>query len=419
MVVLTPNCAFLSETSRMIEIYKALKNLDIPVIIATHGGTYEFIFDREKIPYEIINPKYSHARCLKYIEGVISRGKEPIFTADEIIDQVKNEIGVFKKYDAKVVISGFNLSSKISTSACNIPLLVTHLGSLIPIVIERGLGQFYEYLHNSFTDLLPRRWINGLMGFILKNVKGRIKEYNVAADRFHVPQVKGIADLIMGDYNLITDVPEILGISEDEVDNWRPNNLRIFRSSTRMAYVGPIFANLFHKIPEDVLEFLKTEKPLVYVAMNSGHLKDVSLVCQSLVELDIRAVVCSTVHEITELNEKILVKDFLPSHLIMPHCSLAIINGGQGTVQTAINSGIPIIGFPLQPEQNLNLMLVQNHGAGICMSLFDLRRGKLKSIINEALHNPNFALAAKKMQCWQTRKDGPAEVASLVAQLVV
>lgn len=402
----------------MIEIYKALKIIGIPTMIATHGGTYEFIFDQEKIPFEIINPKYSHARCLRYIEGVISRGKEPVFNANEIIDQVNSEIDLFQKCNAKAVISGFNLSSKISTSACNIPLLVTHLGSLIPIVIEQGLGQFYEYMHNSFTDLLPRSWINGLMGFILKNVKGSIKEYNLAAERLNVPQLKGIADLIMGDYNLITDVPEILGISESEVDNWRPNNLRIYRSTIRLAYTGPIFANLFHKIPDDVLEFLKTEKPIIYVAMNSGESKDVSLVCQALLDLDVRTVVCSTVHDITQSNENILVKDFLPSHLIMPHCSLAIINGGQGAVQTAINSGIPIIGFPLQPEQNLNLMLVQNHGGGICMSLFDLRRGKLKSAIKKIIQNPDFTLAAKKMQCWQARKDGPAEVARFVESLV-
>ena len=38
-----PNCAYLSETSRMLAVYKKLNEIGAEAILATHGGTYEFV----------------------------------------------------------------------------------------------------------------------------------------------------------------------------------------------------------------------------------------------------------------------------------------------------------------------------------------------------------------------------------------
>ena len=47
---------------------------------------------------------------------------------------------------------------------------------------------------------------------------------------------------------------------------------------------------------------------------------------------------------------------------------LAIIHGGQGTVYTAAYAGKPVIGFPMQFEQHLNLEKIVGHGAGLMLS---------------------------------------------------
>src|SRR6266498_2085812 len=41
VICLLPNCCFLSETSRMLEIYRALVAKGAAVRVATHGGTHE------------------------------------------------------------------------------------------------------------------------------------------------------------------------------------------------------------------------------------------------------------------------------------------------------------------------------------------------------------------------------------------
>ncbi len=42
-ICLFPNMGYLSETSRTIEIYKALRKQGETPFVATHGGTYEWV----------------------------------------------------------------------------------------------------------------------------------------------------------------------------------------------------------------------------------------------------------------------------------------------------------------------------------------------------------------------------------------
>lgn len=419
MVVLMPNCTFLSEVSRMIEIHKALFKINVPSLIATHGGTYEFIFEQEKLKYDTLSPVFTKETSLKYLEIVRDGGRKKMFTSEEIIEQVKNEVAYLRRVKATAVISGFTLSARLSSSVCNIPLFVTHLGSFVPITVEKGMFSFYECFHNAFTDKLPRKWIDNLGKLVLMILKGPIEPYITAAKYFKIEPVLGMVDLLMGDYTLITDVPEILQISETELHEWNPSRNKICRPDAKLAYVGPIFANLFGEVSHHVLNFLNTEKPKIYVSMNSGKKSDLELVIRSFEGMDVKVLVCSTVHQVSfKKLEQILIADFLPSPQIMPLCDLAIINGGQGTVQTAINSGVPIIGFPLQPEQNFNLMQVQKHGAGICMSLYDLRRGKLKTKITEVLQNLDYKTKMGRLKDWQSQRDGAVETAKLVQQTI-
>jgi len=80
--------------------------------------------------------------------------------------------------------------------------------------------------------------------------------------------------------------------------------------------------------------------------------------------MDAKAIICTTLHQFEEKShDNILIVDHLSSHKVMPLVDLAIIHGGQGSVQTAINAGIPIIGIPLHVEQGLNVAMIVRHGA--------------------------------------------------------
>ncbi len=95
-ICLFPNLAYLSETSRAIEIYKALKGKGIKPIVATHGGTYEFILKEENIPYYLVPPVMTEQRCRNYVLANIGE-RSNFYTTKELREHVNNEIKFFKK----------------------------------------------------------------------------------------------------------------------------------------------------------------------------------------------------------------------------------------------------------------------------------------------------------------------------------
>ncbi len=417
-VICLPNCAFLSETSRMIAVYKKLCEIDVPVIMAAHGGTYEFALKDEKIPYQKIEPFMSHEDCLQYLNSVNKPWKS-VYSKSSLIKHVKSEIELFKSNKADAIITGFNLPSALSARYLNIPLIVTHLGSYVPPALEKGMFSFSECFDNLFTHFIPYEWIDKFFTKLFPHLPFQLKLFNSVADEIGIKPIHSFFDLMMGDLTLVTDVPEILGISEKEMEEWKPSNNKFFRPSARLKYAGPIFARLFGEIPAEVYKFLNTEKPKIYVAMASGNKKDLQKVYDILSEMDVRAVFCSLVYNNNySSSDKILVVDFLPSQLVMPLCDIAVIHGGQGSIQAAVSAGTPIIGFPIQPEQNFNLKLIERHGAGICLSLRSLHKGLLKQEIEKIIKDNNYKKSMEKLQLWQSRKDGALEAAKIISDLI-
>ena len=84
---------------------------------------------------------------------------------------------------------------------------------------------------------------------------------------------------------------------------------------------------------------------------------------------------------------------------------VAIIHGGQGSVQTAIASGIPVIGFPLHGEQQFNLQMVEQHGAGLCLPLRTLKKGSLREQVIKVLTDDSFKRNVQRLKSFQDRYD--------------
>lgn len=418
-VVCVPNCIFLSETSRMIAIYESLKDLNIKVVMATHGGPYEFVLKKHNIPYKHIAPKISDEFYCRYMQSIYDGGRTQNYTKAELSSHVQGEIGFFKQIDASLIVSGFTLSARLSSTACKIPLVVTHLGSWTPITFEKYGVVVREVFRNRVTQYIPGNWLNAFGTWLFPRIKSYTKIFNQVAREFGIPEYKSLFDLFVGDHTLITDVPEILGIPEEEVQNWQPSRNDQFSSNVKLSYSGPIFARLFGDLPTAVSDFLSQNKPGIYISMNSGRFQDLKFVYETVSKMDVVAVMVSTIHDDgLERSPNILVVPFLPSHKVMSLCDLAITYGGQGTIQTAIAGGTPIIGFPLQPEQNFNLKRVSDLGAGLCLGLFDLRKGKLKYAIEKVLKDQGYKQQAGVLKDLQLRRDGPKLTAQYIRRLL-
>jgi UDP:flavonoid glycosyltransferase YjiC (YdhE family) len=402
----------------MIAVYRALEAVGVDARIATHGGIYEFVFEQEGVPVEWLEPRLSEEESRRYLEAVLAPHRARAYDRDSLERHVRAEISFFSALPARAVISGFTLSTALSARGAGVPLVVTHLGSLVPPVLETGMFACAECFDSPLTGPFPSSWIDRAGAWLMQRLPVHVRQFNAVACELGTAPVRGIMDLMMGDLTLVTDVPEILGISEPDLEAWRPSS-RHYRPDARLAYAGPIFARLFGEVPLEVREFLDTAKPKVFVSLASTNPEHLRRVYEPLRQLDVRAVFTATVHDAAFIDApNCLVKRFLPAHEVMPLCDLAIAHGGQGTVQTAIAGGTPLIGFPLQPEQNFNLRQVERHGAGVCMSLRSLAGGNLGPVIPAVLAERRYRESMARLKRWQGTRDGPTEVARAVKRLI-
>ncbi|AVK50512.1 hypothetical protein AXY43_22270 [Clostridium sp. MF28] len=78
-----------------------------------------------------------------------------------------------------------------------------------------------------------------------------------------------------------------------------------------------------------------------------------------------------------------------------------MLYGGQGTVQTAIASGTPIVGFAMQPEQQINLDNVVMKGAGIRIPINRWNAPKIQLAIRNIIKDTSYKENINTLKtCW-------------------
>ena len=125
-------------------------------------------------------------------------------------------------------------------------------------------------------------------------------------------------------------------------------------------------------------------------------------------------------NELPELNKNIMLKKFVPSiEELHKKVDLSIIHGGQGTVYTSAYSGKPIIGFPMQAEQHLNLEKMVGHGAGLMLSKKYFNQQSLLDAISTILDNHSrFLINAQSLTQKLPKPEGDKNAVKRILEIV-
>ncbi|MFI5960028.1 glycosyltransferase [Cryptosporangium sp. NPDC051539] len=400
MICLLPHCGYLSETTRMLELHRALRDRGAPVRLATHGGTYESLLGDD---FDRIDPPMTAERCATFVRDGIGLGSpdQSMYSDDELRASVAAEARYFTRNDVRVTVTGFTLSTLLSTRLAQVELVTEHAGSFVPPIFEHGLAP----LPRERQDLLP-----GLPYYCAG--------FNRVAAENGLPPMPGLASLLLGDLTLVPEIPEVLGLPDSAIDDWVPAPGSPYRPETRLRCTGPLFAHLDHPIPAEVRRFLAQPRPLIYVAITSSPPDLVRAVLEALAPLAVRVLVAATVHPQNIFADvtgaaNFLVAGVLPSHRIMPDADLVITAGGQGSVQTAMACGAPLLALPLQPEQELNVALVQRLNAARSIAA----TGNIRGTARTMLEDPRYRAAAQRIQRLYDQVDGPGAAADAILEL--
>ena len=201
--------------------------------------------------------------------------------------------------------------------------------------------------------------------------------------------------------------------------------------------VGPntrITGPLFSRLPEIDVEpairrmFSPGPNNRIFVSMGSSGEKPYLLTAvEALATMRVRAVVvvAPRICSLTEVRQHlpipahILLTDaFVPAHQVNAMADAAVIHGGQGTVQTAVSAGTPIVGVGMQVEQSTNLDNVANRGAGIRIPKRRWTPEKIRQAVSQVLELPSFQQSAACLKSEHDTLDGRQAAAQAIWDFV-
>ncbi len=380
----------LAESTRLVRVARAFSDLGGRPVCLSHGGDYERLAIEAGLQLHRVAPVYTGEQVDRLMR--LDRMEEfgDPFEVGELLDQVRHERDAYQEHGVRLVVTGFNLPCSLSAPAAGIPLVWILAGTSYPQYFEAGLATVPDMYANWLVRALPRRLTTWLTSRLALKVKEGTHAFNEAARRLGVPEFPNSVSMWTGDHNLVSDLPEAL--SMPAAHDYPPED-----------YVGPLLAHLDLDLDDELAEHLQRPGRHIYFAMGSSGEKQVYL--------DVLGALASTGHnivaayttildpdELPDLDNRILLRDFVPAERVNRLVDLAVLHGGQGTVYTAAYSGRPMIGIPMQFEQQYNIDMLVRHGMAIRLPRQRLRpRHVTRAVARVFDHYESYHQAAQQL----------------------
>lgn len=417
MIALFPHCGFLSETSRMLHIAQALRECGESVCLASHGGPYLSVLQDAGEDVTLLEPRLDAARCERFLRDLVQIGRPGVRLqpAEEVRQSVQAEAEFLRQAGARAVVIGFTLTAYLSSRVVGLPLVASHGGSYVPPMLEQGLAPVPTTMPMPGAEWLPR-WLKRRMANSgTMRMSGPTRFLNEVAAELGVEPVPTLAALMLGDLTLVTDLPQVLGLSAESLNGWQPRRPQAYRAGTRLVATGPLFARLDCPLPEALQPFLDGSAPTALVVLSSSTPQMLRAVVRRVRAAGVRVIVGATIHDYGPNDDPgVVVAALLPNHRVMPRVQLAVTMGGQGSIQIAMASGTPVIGIPLHPEQELNVDLAARHGAGLALAPRHVDSPRLTDAVQRLLAEPGFAAGAQRVRQWYAAADGAGTAARAI-----
>jgi len=109
-----------------------------------------------------------------------------------------------------------------------------------------------------------------------------------------------------------------------------------------------------------------------------------------------------------------LADRFVPAGRVNAMADVVVCHGGQGTIQTAVTSGTPLVGLAAQQEQQVNLDHVAMMGAGLRIPAKRWRSEVIRKSIARVLADPTYRENALRLKGRMAENDGKTQSAAAI-----
>jgi UDP:flavonoid glycosyltransferase YjiC (YdhE family) len=402
-LLFAPETLNIAETTRMIEIARACGDA-FHCEFFGYGGEYEHLINQAGFICHTLEPRLTPQRAEELWKADRMERGGKFFTAAELATRVRHELALYERVRPAAVIIGFTMSAFISPRAAGIPLVSVNPFALTRPFFQAGPTIWGEMLRGTPLGWLPEGLLNRAINGWALRTRVWTGALNQTAKQFGAPIFPRSIDIFRGDYTLVTDIPQLTGVP-DLPDKWQ--------------YVGPIYARLAGEIPPEIAA-LPRDRPLIYFAMGSSANQDVLARVMRMFAGQPYTVIAPIKRHLSGLEtavpDNVLVFDWLPAHLVNPLADVAVIHGGQGTVQTACASGTPFLGIGLQPEQDINVLQAAQFGSALHLNRYAVTEERVLTAVHRLLTVPGFRQKAADLRRELEQWPGAANVAAFLRQ---
>jgi UDP:flavonoid glycosyltransferase YjiC (YdhE family) len=389
----------------MLEIAKAAKDY-FNILFMSYGGRFEGLIEEAGFVLRRMEPRLTPEK-LAQLQVVLSGetfNTVGYFSAAELAPRVDNEVALFREIKPAAVLTGWCLSVTLSARVAQVPFVNVLHSTSISEWYEAGLQTWPDRLHwlrRFFSDdKLNRRFNRRILTATFP-----LRPYHKVGRRYGLKPFENFIALLEGDYTLLADIPEWVGLPEIA-----PNK----------RYVGPLVAKIDSKIPEEVVQIPK-DKPIVYFAMgSSGKARLVADIIQGFdgKPYHVIAPVKGLVERLNvQVPPNVIVTGFLPAHKVNPMAEVSVIHGGQNTVMNACLSGTPIVGMGMHPEQEANLEACVRKGFAIRLNKWRDTATDVLEAVDIQLENQSAKTKVVEFQKQLERWDGPRNAAAFLREV--
>ncbi|BDX31285.1 glycosyl transferase [Mycobacterium antarcticum] len=188
--------------------------------------------------------------------------------------------------------------------------------------------------------------------------------------------------------------------------------------------VTPEPANGF--VPPPWWHELTGDRPVVHVTQGTIDNADLGRLIEPTIEAladeDVTVVVSTGGRPVSQLRGPVpsntFVAEYIPHDVLLPLVDVMITNGGYGAVQRALMTGVPLIVAGNTEDKPEVAARVEWFGAGVNLRTGVPTAGVVRRAVREVLEDDAYRTAARNLQQAYARRDGVAEVAALLDEVI-
>lgn len=309
------------------------------------NSNFEFInIESDKIIYNEIN-------CEKMLD---IRNDFNFINVRQIEEACLEEINILKDYDIDAIITGYRLTTVITSKVLDIPLIWILSGAVSKESIMENIDLVIR--GRVFSEKGKKIIIEKAL-----NTKLPVKNWNKFLKSIGRKEFESAFQLFEGDLNLVTDITSFYNFVD-----------------TNYKVVGPILMKDIKKI--------KPKKKLYgdKILLSFGSSVDTNWLNQFLSSLPIDQ---KYILALPKKNNCIIPSDlelevshFIDYNSISDEIRYSIVHGGQGTLYDMLFHNIPMIAIPFFIEQEINIRKFKK--ASLCMTIGKNELDNLGYMIN-------------------------------------